>query len=590
MTTVTPDVQFRADRSSRELIQPIDARGRFYSRCGSLFGHLLVWGFLLAIAWAAHFSQSRNIGFYSDDQTFAARPLTWSSSDFLFWLRYKTVSYPEPQGRPLGFMLGILFAYLGDRLAGVNGMFIVGWWILSLNAILFYHLLRRCFSSPIPLLGAICFLLFPADTTRPFLCHQHILQPSLTFMLIAAHLYLGGGKARRVLAYFLVTLCLITYESALLPFIAIPLLETSRDTAWKKRFVRHVLTVLAIIAFIGLTRKLGHEYRTEEASTGKTSVLLEIAAGSFIGPAAAAGSFVLRGGTAIVHLWKEPAAVAGFAAAVAMFWLVLRGLGSRGEDQPEARSGVRSDQDLHRAMQFGIVALGVSYVLSFTHFPPACLEGQTTSVHLAAVIGASVLFAAAAGWLLRCSGIKWLGAAAVATYLALLLTSAVAEQDGYVALWQERQQFWTRLIDLCPDLQDHTLVICDGQLPQPNHLMPANCWSDSVVLEQVYQMPERFRQNPQVSCFPRGELADWLQRDASGRVVWSKSPYGRKIGDELVPGNTILLRMDDDGRITRVGGSSMIGGKPFKLRDPVARGKLPFPTLRFYGILSDADR
>ncbi len=41
-----------------------------------------------------------------------------------------------------------------------------------------------------PVVAALLFLLFPADTTRPFLCHAHILQPSLTFALVAAHLFL----------------------------------------------------------------------------------------------------------------------------------------------------------------------------------------------------------------------------------------------------------------------------------------------------------------------------------------------------------------------------------------------------------------
>ncbi len=45
-----------------------------------------------------------------------------------------------------------------------------------------------------PLVAALMFLLFPADTTRPFLCHAHILQPSLTFALVAAHLFLCRSR------------------------------------------------------------------------------------------------------------------------------------------------------------------------------------------------------------------------------------------------------------------------------------------------------------------------------------------------------------------------------------------------------------
>ena len=343
--------------------------------------------FLFTVAWLAHFSQSRNIGFYSDDQTFAVRPLSWSADEFNFWLRTKTISYPEPQGRPLGFTLGVVFAYLGNRLDGVDGMFMVGWFILSLNTILFYYLLRRCFCGSMPLLGAIAFLLFPADTTRPFLCHAHILQPSLTFMLIAAHLYLGGSVARRILSYFVATLCLITYESAMLPFVAIPLLETARDDKWRRRFRRHIAAVLLIIAFIGLTRKLGHEYRTEEANGSKITVLVDIIAGSVIGPAAAVSTFGMRAWNVLQHLWQLPGDMIGVLGAALVFALVLRLSANR-----ISTASVPSS-DITRAIQFGLISLLASYLLSFTHFPPVCLQGQTTSVHLAAAIGGATLFA-----------------------------------------------------------------------------------------------------------------------------------------------------------------------------------------------------
>lgn len=546
---------------------------------------LAVIAFLAALAWLAHFSQSRNIGFYSDDQTFAVRPLSWSSEDFGRWMRTEMISYPEPQGRPLGFALGVIFAYLGDHLAGVDGMFIVGWLILTLNALLFYHLLRRCFASPIPLLGAIGFLLFPADTTRPFLCHAHILQPSLTFMLMAAHLYLGGSLARRICSYFIVTLCLLTYESALLPFMVIPLLETARDRTWRRRFVVHVLTLVTIMVLIGLSRKLGHEYRTEELDGGKTMALIEVTAGSFIGPAAALSAFAFRIWSAIQHLWMFPGDLFGMVCAAGVFALVFR-LPKR----PIGGSGMTAD--VKRAIQFGAAALLVSYLLSFTHFPPVCLQGQTTSVHLAAVVGASALFAAFAAMLLRSN--RFAASAGIALYLGLLFTWSQVVQGGYVTLWRERQQFWTRLIDVCPDLTDGTLIICDNQLPQPNALMPANCWSDSVVLRQCIAFPAAFAQAPQVCCFPSDASAHgwrtWLKRDESDRVVWDRSPYGREAGSELVEGNTILLHVDDNGGITRVAGNVDIAGRAFRLRSLASRGLPRFPTLRFYDILSKADR
>jgi hypothetical protein len=106
--------------------------------------------------------------------------------------------------------------------------------------------------------------------------------------------------------------------------------------------------------------------------------------------------------------------------------------------------------------------------------------------------------------------------------------------------------------------------------------------------------PATFSQTPQVCCFPSDRGAHgwrtWLKRDESGRVIWDKSPYGREAGSELVEGNTILLHVDDNGGITRVAGDVDIGGKAFRLKSLVPRGLPQFPTLRFYDVLSKADR
>jgi hypothetical protein len=541
--------------------------------------HLLIGAFLMSLAWLAHFSQSRNIGFYSDDQTFAVPALSWSPTDLRHFIVGQLLSYPEPQGRPLGFILGVVFAYLGDHLAGVNGMFIVGWLILSTNAILFYHLLDRCFSRPIPLLGAIAFLLFPADTTRPFLCHDHILQPALTFMLIASHLYLSGGIFRRILAYLSVALCLFTYETALLPFFAIPLLDRDRSPQWRKRFIRHIIVLLTIIALVGVSRKLGHEYRTEQANGSKGLILLEIISGSIIGPAVAAFTFVWRAITAGVHLCKVPVDIFILLSAAGVFWLIFQ-LSDRSSE---------TSTDIRRAAVFGAAAIGLSYILSFTHFPPVWIEGQETSVHLAAAIGGSTLFAAGCAWILHRSKHRLIATTIIALYLGLLFISATAEQDGYVTIWQERQQFWRQVVELCPDLTDHTLIICDGQTPQPVHFVLASCWSDSLVLGQMYQMPAGFTEIPQVSCFPADSTGKgwrtWLTRDPTGRAIWSQAPYGRKLGSELVEGNTILLHMNSNGLLTRLGGAVQIAGKPFHLRTMASPGKAALDTQRFYDVL-----
>jgi hypothetical protein len=182
-------------------------------------------------------------------------------------------------------------------------------------------------------------------------------------------------------------------------------------------------------------------------------------------------------------------------------------------------------------------------------------------------------------------------------YFTLIFSAALDEQDAYVILWHQKQQFWTRLFDLCPDLREGTMVICDGQLAEPivDHkpiwFMPPNCWSDSLVLEYSYKMPADWKIKPQVSAFPADAThvgwRTWLGRDRTGKVVWKQPPYGRHKGDELVERNTILLRVTPAGHITRIGGTVDIDGKPFRLSNPIGHGPATLPKLPLYSILTD---
>jgi hypothetical protein len=230
----------------------------------------------------------------------------------------------------------------------------------------------------------------------------------------------------------------------------------------------------------------------------------------------------------------------------------------------------------------------VSYLLCFTHYPPTCEEGQSTSVHTATVIGAAALVAAICGWgLLRSP--RWT-VAATAVYFGLLFGHATDEQVAYADLWHERQSFWTQVLDLCPDLSDRTVILCDGTLPQPTWYMPGNLWSDAMVLAQVYQFPTDYRLPPILAAFPRSSGQDWrtaVRLDPGNCLAWRTAPCNCPAGQQLTPGNTILLRVDNAGRVERVSGSVDIDGRPFQPKAaPPAGTKAPFPTLPFYRVLT----
>ncbi len=564
---------------------------------------------LATVAWFAHFSGWRQTGFFADDHSFAVLTMAWTPGDARHLANLLAFSYPEPQGRPLGFLLGLELPYLGYRLAGAFGMYAVGWLILSANAGLLYALLARRLPPPMPLVGGLMFLLFPADTTRPFLCHAHILQPSLTFALVAAHLFLCRSRSLRTAGYAVAALCLVTYETALLPLLAVPLLDlpaASRDrnppaepsgtaAGFAARQIRgraallrfanrpflwrlaiHAAVLFALIGFVAVTRARGGEFRAVGATGGKVTVATEVVLGSIRGPLAVAQASVRRPWQQVYAAAHRPAHAALVAAAAVAFTLVLT---ARRRPTPPA---------VRRAAAFGVTAVGVSYLLCFTHYPPTCQEGQSTSVHTAAAIGAAAIAAAVAGWLLRRPSL--LRRIVVGLYFALLFGHAIDEQAAYAGLWHERQSFWTQVLDLCPDLTDRIVILCDGTMSQPTWYMPVNLWSDAMVPAQAYQLPATFRLPPLLAAFPRTAGQAWrtaVRRGDDGRLVWRTPPCSCPPGQELLPGETILLRLDNAGRLSRVSGTVDVEGQPFGLKPPPPPGaRAGFPTLPFYSLLT----
>ena len=535
--------------------------------------------FLSTVAWFAHFRGWRHTGFFSDDQSFAALTMDWTPGDARHMADVLAFSYPEPQGRPLGFLLGVELPYLGYHAAGVFGMYAVAWLVLSGNAVLLWALLARRLPRPLPMVGGLMFLLFPADTTRPFLCHAHILQPSLTFALIAAHLFLGRTAWVRGLGYAVASLCLVTYETALLPLVAVPLLDARfagrRFELPVKRLVVHAAVLVALVGIVAVTRSHAGEYRAEHMIGGPATVTEEVVLGSVRGPLAAAQACVRRPWLQAVATVHRPWHAAEVLAAAAAFAFAV------GRRRPPTSS-------LWRAGAFGVAAIGVSYLLCFTHYPPTCEEGQSTSVHTAAAIGFAAVAAAAAGWAL----VQWprAGLAAGGLYFGLLFGHATDEQAAFTGLWHERQLFWRQALALCPDLSDRTVILCDGAMSQPTWYMPVNLWSDAMVPAQVYRFPPDWRLPPILAAYPRIPGQTWrtaVQRDDRDRLVWRTPPCNCPAGQELAEADTILLRLDNAGRVSRVSGSVSVAGGPFRLRPAPPPGtRAAFPTLPFYAVLT----
>ena len=570
---------------------------------------------LLALCYFAHFSGAGRMGFYEDDHYFAAASMTWTAGDVWAFVRNQIVWFPMPQGRPVGFILGGVLPWVGYHVAGVAGMYAVAFAVVGGNGVLFYTLLRRCLAPPMPFVAAIAFVLFPADTTRPFLCHAHILFPAVTFSLIAAHLWLtgtaeAGSEVRRrpgsdgersgssaylrhrLGAYAFVTLALLTYETAVLPVLFLPLLRRGRwDRRWLFTFAVHLAVIGLLAGGLFAVRKGRGESRAVEAAATPAVIASQVARGTVIGTATAWGQCGRRAkqGMYDVHDRRPwlAALVPLFAVGV---WLTV----------PRSRATLAEQAalagDVRRAAAYAVSSSVVAYVFCFAppHFPPIFTEGRLTSTHLAATIPISIAMAVIATvpvLIVSTVGVpRWAPTAVVAIvaggYFTALVAAARDEQDGYAAVWQARRDFWSTVLDLCPDVGNRTVIVCDGHAEPPAYVMGVTSWSDYLVLSQCYRFPR--------GHFPRDPMlfvttADWTAhlRRRGNHVSWPDGPTGLKAGDDVLDdGNVILLHVDGDGRVTRAAGVIEVAGRPFALKPPTDVNRPPYPTRPLYTLLT----
>lgn len=139
---------------------------------------------LSVTAWLAHFFYFRDFGLYEDDYVFISDATNINATYLLEKLQYFIL---WPQGRPFGFYLPSLFSFLGDKLGGLSAIYLLGFLIVTLNAYLFYRIIKRIYPTLIAVIGGLAFCLFPADSTNILFCgHFARLKRNLAKFLISS--------------------------------------------------------------------------------------------------------------------------------------------------------------------------------------------------------------------------------------------------------------------------------------------------------------------------------------------------------------------------------------------------------------------
>lgn len=535
-------------------------------------------GLLTALAEYLHVPQ---FGLYEDDYFFVAQAM---AKDPAYLGERLRVFQWWTQGRPIGFFLPDLLSFVGDKLGGLAGVYALGFLVVLLNTMLLFTLLRRRQPYTVALLGALGFLLFPADTTKMLLTHAFQLQPSLTFLLLASIAYVDG---RRILPYALIVGSLLSYESPFVVFFGIPLLAAPWSRATWGRLLRHAAKLVGILAVGVLVRVVVGEGRAVGATAGVAELLPKIAASMVIGPMRALELF-LYGPVKAVPTWSAEIGVVALLSAAGLFVLFRR---LRFQPLPPAGLSRRSahparqlaESSAVQLLASGVVLLVLAYALAFTHFPPTAVAGRSTSVHLAASIGGAIIFATLASTVLRASASRLranAAAMALSFYLALLIGYQMTIQRDFVRAWEMQKDFWSQVVACCSDLQDGTVLVFETDDPLATPFIAANSWADPLVLRLLYHFPAAWQNPPRLFTLG-GSWTRRVERDGAGWRWLVPAATWDEHAESLPESDVIVLRRDN-GRLARVAGPLDIRGQSFPLKPPGPPGAWsPGPLLRY---------
>ena len=508
------------------------------------------------ITWIAHFWYFNHLGLYEDDYAFIGNILTMDFSRFVDSVKNMNLAFF--QGRVVGFNILFFSAYFAGKLGGLPLIYISAYLLVLTNNILFYLFLQRLWNQPIFVLtGTLAFTLFPADNTRAFLTHIHIL-PAITFLLLAFLSYLNDKK---IWSYLLITASFLSYETCFLLFITAPFLTKKPQSEIFKELIKHLFILGTIFLVVLILRKLTGDSRVGDLdiATAIFTPIRQIITGPFV----CLGTFVYRPWQTLHNLRGELLIFVPLSLLM-LLWLFLQNYRFSGLDSGENWPIIK------QLSLLGISLLFLAYPLTFT-VPATLISGRDSRVHAAAVVGASIL-GGILGYLIvylaNSYRQKNLAALLLATYFSLLIGFGIIVQQQNKLSWKYQQAFWADVIQLAPDLSDGQVILVDApSLPWGSQLYPF-AWSMPSVVGQLYQFPWQWKNVPKLYKLN----PDWqLKIAANGEIALNNDNgllffYYPWEPARQVKTSEIILLQEKDGKLVRTTTPIVAGAKKFSFK------------------------
>ena len=554
---------------------------------------------LVVTAFVAHFLYMNGFGLYADDYSF-----TYMGHDDEVFDSMKSAFLHWPQGRPFQFSVPWLITLLTEHSGSFIPVYIVAWLIIATNAILVYCCLRQISPLPVSLVGALVYLLFPADTSKILLIHALGIQVGLLFTLIGCLLYLKGA---RLFAYIISTMALLSYETTWLPILLLPLLTGRINRKWFVAWLKH-LAILALIlsAVIAIRAALNEARVVSIAGTDSYTLFVKSLSLFFLGPLVSGLTFFIRPYTAIADgnavsffLMIVVAVFLAFVFKKLMKDMPAPGMSETTSDGPQDSvswlTRIQHDSQLQgglRLVTVGLLMWMSVYAFSYTHWPAFEIAGRLTSVHSAASIPTAII-AAGAVWLLACfcrtAARLFQLFSIVSVYLALLAGFHIVVQNDYVAGWNYQKDYWRQVLTLAPDIRAGTqvFVMRVGDMPATKYV-ETHSWADYKVLSKFYDTGTKDNDLiPKIDIINNTNIDSFKVRNGKlYRRSMRPMPGGgqHSVVEQLDPDKLIFLMYKKDDSLIRLRHSVTLNKLRIPLPEPGNKSEFQ-PTILYHMVM-----
>ena len=554
---------------------------------------------IAVLIWVTRFWHSPAFGLYEDDYTRIPQALAMTGSE-LWQIIIQAFRYFVDHGKPLHPTLIYALALIGGRMGDLFGIYIIGYLIVTINAFLFYWLIKRISNQTFALISVLAYCLYSADTTQAFITHSLGLQPSLTFLLLAMHSYISDKK---ILSYLLLAGILLNYETPFLIFLGAPLLKKNWDKRLPRELALNAVMLGGMLLSALLIRHLIGESRV--SSLGFPEVITLPITHMFQGPLVAFGMYIYRPIQAIQNLNTEMILLMAISFPI-FAWILLTSKFSDKQHLPaEGDSRILQDQgeitsisklklgEWKKPGEFflplrlgitGIVMLILAYPLTFT-VRAFAISGRDTRVHFGAVIGAALLWGSiwyAAFFLAERYRRKKAVAFTLAGVCSLLLGFGLVVQWDYQRAWVLQQDLWSDIVKFVPDLEDDTVILVDPNgLVDTKHI-DANTWSMPLVMQYIYEFPNNWQHAPRVHRL----LPDWEERALHNSLEIKVVDYQWEY--VVVPWKDTVLLETSGGRVVSRLENIQIDGDTYILKRVETGPSVPYTEGVLYDYLIDS--